>query len=192
MKRILLVSLTGVALLLAVLLVRALRFASKQLEVEPVTGIAVDAEGVAQRLAAALRIETVSHQDSAAFDAEEFRRFHAFLEQSFPTVHATLAKETVGEFSLLFRWAGTDEALKPILLMAHMDVVPVEPGTESEWTHPAFAGRIAEGYVWGRGALDDKGNLVAELEAIETLLSEGFQPRRTLYLAKWAGCAARK
>jgi carboxypeptidase PM20D1 len=183
MKRILFVSLTGVALLLAVLAVRALRFASKQMEVEPVTGIAVDAEGVAERLAAALQIETVSHQDSAAFDAEQFRRFQTYLEESFPAVHEALSRETVGEFSLLFRWAGTAQELKPILLMAHIDVVPVEPGTESEWTHPAFAGRIADGYVWGRGALDDKGSLVTELEAVETLLGDGFQPRRTVYLA---------
>ena len=69
------------------------------------------------------------------------------------------------------------------MLLAHQDVVPVEPGTEGRWTEPPFEGKIAAGYVWGRGALDDKGSLVAILEAIEHLVAGGAQPRRTVYLA---------
>ena len=63
------------------------------------------------------------------------------------------------------------------------DVVPVEPGTEDDWSYPPFAGRIAEGYIWGRGALDDKMNVTGLLAAVETLLEGGFQPRRTVHLA---------
>jgi carboxypeptidase PM20D1 len=64
-----------------------------------------------------------------------------------------------------------------------MDVVPVEPGTEDDWSFPPFEGRIANGYVWGRGTLDDKVRVLGILEAVEILLSQQFRPRRTVYLA---------
>jgi carboxypeptidase PM20D1 len=165
-----------------VLVVRTLRFHSQQIAVQPATGLRVDS-GAAERLADALEFRTISYQDSTQFDAHEFRAFQAFLEQAFPKTHATVSRETVGTFGLLYKWNGSDPTLAPIVLMAHQDVVPVEPGTESRWTYPPFEGRIADGYVWGRGAMDDKGNLMAELEAIETLLSQNAVPRRTVYLA---------
>jgi len=61
--------------------------------------------------------------------------------------------------------------------------VPVEPGTEGSWEQPPFSGALAGGFVWGRGALDDKGSLVCLLDAAESLLAEGFAPRRTVLLA---------
>jgi carboxypeptidase PM20D1 len=184
MKRILFRTALAIAVvLIAAILARALTYQSRQMEVEPAPEIAVDTMAVAERLAGALRFETISHQDSAAFPSEEFLRFHAYLEESFPALHAALEREVINGYSLLYRWDGADPNLRPVLFMAHMDVVPVEPGTESEWTYPAFAGRIADGYVWGRGALDDKGTLVTQLEAIERLSSRGFQPQRTIYLA---------
>jgi carboxypeptidase PM20D1 len=67
--------------------------------------------------------------------------------------------------------------------MAHQDVVPVSPGTESKWEVPPFAGEVKDGFVWGRGAWDDKGNLIAQMEAVEMLVASGFKPRRTVYLA---------
>ncbi len=182
-KKILLALLAVVVVLAAVVVVRTLRFHSQQVAVRPATGLNVDANAAAERLAGALRFRTISYQDSTQFDGAEFRRFQSYLEKSFPKTHATLRRETVGAFGLLYGWAGSDTTLAPIVLMAHQDVVPVEPGTESKWTYPPFDGRIADGYVWGRGAMDDKGNLIAELEAIETLLSEGAAPRRTVYLS---------
>ncbi|HUO50956.1 MAG TPA: M20/M25/M40 family metallo-hydrolase, partial [Gemmatimonadaceae bacterium] len=65
----------------------------------------------------------------------------------------------------------------------HMDVVPVDPVALAQWHHDPFSGDIAGGFVWGRGTLDDKISVLAELEAVETLLGEGFAPRRTVYLA---------
>src|SRR5262249_50686402 len=67
--------------------------------------------------------------------------------------------------------------------MAHQDVVPIAPGTEKDWLHEPFGGAIADGYVWGRGSWDDKGNLLAVLEALEQLVAAGFSPRRTVMLA---------
>jgi len=171
-----------VVVLATVVAVRTARFRSKQLDVSPAPAVAVD-PGAPERLAAALRFATVSYQDPARFDAAAFTGFQRHLAASFPLVHRTLERETVAEWSLLYRWAGRDPALPPALLLAHQDVVPVEPGTEAQWTHPPFAGVIADGFVWGRGAMDDKASVVGLLEAVETLLRAHVEPARTIYLA---------
>ncbi|MGH7568958.1 MAG: M20 family peptidase [Gemmatimonadales bacterium] len=183
MKKTLLALFAGLLILVSVLLVRTAGFHSRQLAADPAPALAFDTAAAAERLAGALRFRTISYQDSSQFDAAEFRRFHDYLRTAFPRAHARLERETVGGSALLFRWTGTDTTLRPIVLMAHQDVVPVEPGTEGNWAQPPFGGRIADGYVWGRGAMDDKGSLVAILEAVERLLDEGTTPRRTIYLA---------
>lgn len=137
----------------------------------------------AQRLGEAIRFQTISYQDRSRIDLEEFRRFHDFLRATFPRVFAQLEVETVNGYSLLLRWPGGDPALEPILFTAHMDVVPIEPGTEADWTHPPFAGVVADGRVYGRGSLDDKMGVLANLEAVESLLAEGFVPARTMVFA---------
>ena len=114
---------------------------------------------------------------------ETFNALHAYLARSFPKVHATLRREVVGRGALLYTWPGTDSALHPIVLCGHLDVVPVEPGTDTAWTHPPFGGQVADGYIWGRGALDDKLSVLGILEAIEILVAQQFQPRRTVLLA---------
>lgn len=144
---------------------------------------AVDENAAAQRLAGAVRIPTISFADRAQDDPKQLEAFAAYLQASFPRLHAQLTREVVNSHSLLYTWIGKDPKAYPILLLAHQDVVPVEPGTESRWTHPPFSGDIAEGYVWGRGALDDKGSLVALCEAAELLLAQNFQPARTIYFA---------
>jgi carboxypeptidase PM20D1 len=142
----------------------------------------VDAEAAAQRLAQAVRIPTISHAERAQIDPAPFAEFAEFLRVSFPRVHAQLQRTAIGP-SLLFHWRGSDTQAAPVLLLAHMDVVPVEPGTEALWQQPPFSGARADGFIWGRGTLDDKGSLMAQLEAIEALLSQGHQPQRSLYLA---------
>ena len=137
----------------------------------------------AERLAGAIRIATVSPEEASAFDAEAFTRLHLYLETSFPLVHSTLLRETVASHSLLYTWRGSDPSLSPVLLVGHLDVVPVEAGTEEKWQQPPFNGRVADGFIWGRGAIDNKSTVVGALEAIEMLLHEGFRPERTFYLA---------
>lgn len=139
-------------------------------------------EGDVERFAGALRFRTISHQDSA-FDVDEFAAFRDYLAQSFVRVHESLQRELVGDHALLYTWPGSDPALRPLVLLAHYDVVGVEAATESEWQHPAFAGDVVDGWVWGRGALDDKASLIGALEAVETLLVRGVTPRRTVILA---------
>ncbi len=172
----------AVAVLLVIIVIRTLLFTSKQVHVEPVTDIALDPEAV-QRLSKALQFKTISYQDSQKMDKKEFLGLHNYLEKAFPEVHKTLTKESMSEYSLLYTWKGRSETLKPILLMSHLDVVPVEPGTEKDWVYPAFSGEIKDGYIWGRGSMDIKEGVLSILEAVEHLLKEGFEPERTIYLA---------
>jgi carboxypeptidase PM20D1 len=181
-KRILAVLGLALAGLAAALLVNTARFGSRQVAAQPVS-ITVDAEGAGQRLAGALRFRTISFQDSADFEGSAFEGLHDYLARTFPRAHTAMTRETVNRYSLLYRWAGSDTSLAPVVLMAHQDVVPIEPGTEDTWTQPPWDGAIADGFVWGRGALDDKGNLIAILEAVETLAARGYSPKRTAYLA---------
>ena len=155
---------------------------SYQRPMEPVT-IALDEEASAKRLAKAITFPTLSHQDPAQFVGEPFLELHRYLEEQFPLLYEAADKQIIGEYSLLLKIPGTDATLKPALFMSHLDVVPVEPGTEGDWTHPAFSGEIADGFIWGRGALDVKNGVLTWHEAAEYLLKEGFQPQRTLYFA---------
>lgn len=158
------------------------RYESAQVFVEPVPEVAIPDEA-AERLAGAIRIRTISTEDPEDFDPESFGALHAYLQSVFPRVHAQLQRERVGTHSLLYTWPGSDSSLKPILLVGHLDVVPVESGTEGKWQHDPFAGRIADGFIWGRGAIDNKSAVLGTLEAVEMLLGQGFQPARTVYLA---------
>lgn len=134
-------------------------------------------------MAEAIRIPTVAHEDRSCDDTEALGQMHTFLAETYPLVHQYLHREVVAEHSLLYRWDGRDASASPVLLMAHIDVVPVEPGTEDDWEHPPFSGERADGFVWGRGAVDDKGALVAIFEAVESLLAQGFEPDTTLYIS---------
>jgi len=140
-------------------------------------------DGALKRLSAAIQIKTVSYGTASPPDENNFPAFHQLLQDSFPLTHAALKREIVNGSSLLYTWQGSDPSLAPILLTAHMDVVPVEPGTEANWTHPPFSGAIADGYVWGRGTLDMKHVVMATLESVERLLAEGAKPKRTVLLA---------
>jgi carboxypeptidase PM20D1 len=183
MKRILAVLGLALLILILILCARASLVKSRQVQAPMVTDLTVDANAAAGRLAGALRFPTVSHEGGAQVESQALLDLHLYLEQSFPKVHATLTREVVGGYSLLYTWPGKDSKRPPILLMSHLDVVPVEPGTEKDWTHPAFSGDIADGYVWGRGSLDDKVGVTAILEAVEILIGKGFQPQRTILLA---------
>jgi carboxypeptidase PM20D1 len=172
----------AVVLIVAVIALRTWRFVPQAISVAAAAPMPPRA-GTADRLAGAVRIATVSHEDPARFDGTAFRGLHAYLQRSFPRVHAQLRREVVGDYSLLYTWQGADTSLAPMLIAAHLDVVPVEPGTESRWSHPPFGGRVEGGFIWGRGSIDNKSAVVGVLEAAEALLSEGFHPRRTVLLA---------
>lgn len=176
-------ALIGVVLLalVAILTVNTLRARPEPLADSAPPPPGTDPAAVA-RLAASVRIPTISTSDGPAAP-EVLDAFHAFLATSFPRVHATLRREVVAGHSLLYTWPGRDPNAPALLLAAHQDVVPIDPGSERKWHYPPFAGTVADGYVWGRGTIDDKQALIAILEAVERMLARGVQPRETVYLA---------
>ena len=182
LKRILLWLAATLLLLVAVLVANTLRQGSRQVTVPPLAPLVVDKASVAEAMALAIRAKTVSGLLDPTGVAAEFEALHAHLSSRYPLVHSTLVRDVVGGHSLLYTWQGSETKTKPIALMAHQDVVPIAPGTEALWKKPPFAGVIEEGFVWGRGALDDKSNVITQLEAVEALIKSGFKPRRTVYL----------
>ena len=184
-KRILLISVLAVLAVVAILVSRTLGMESLQGTADntPAQSVEIDPEAAIERFAGAIRIPTISFENVEDTDSASFRTLHDYFEVTYPRVHQTLTREIVAGLSLLYTWEGTETALAPVVLMGHQDVVPVIPGTEEDWTHPAYAGVIDDEYIWGRGTMDDKVSVVAILEAVEALLTEGYQPRRTLYLA---------
>jgi carboxypeptidase PM20D1 len=174
----------GLGGLLAVMVLRGVCNVPEPFDPGPAPALpAVDPAAAAERLARAVRIASISPRDDAPEHAQALQELHRQLEADFPRVHQALQRETVSELSLLYRWPGTDPSAEPILLTAHLDVVPVEPGTEASWTRPPFSGAIEDGVIWGRGTLDDKTGVVGLLHAAELLLEQGFVPRRTIVLA---------
>ena len=182
-QRVLLTLAVAVVLFAGTCLVRGARLQQRSVSAVSADPDILGAAFGVERFTAALRFPTISTQDRAAFDSTPFLALHDWLRDAFPGVHSRLTREVVADYSLLYTWTGTDSTLDPILLMGHLDVVPVEQGTESRWTHAPFAGEVADGFVWGRGTLDDKSSVIAVLEAVEWLVSSGFRPRRTIYLA---------
>ncbi|CAM5797442.1 M20 family peptidase [Rhizobacter fulvus] len=161
---------------------KTLLMPSRQLAVAPATPVKVDVAAVAERLGAAVRLKTIAARDDVDAKAAEFTALHALLQASFPKAHAVLQREVVGQYGLVYTWPGTDPKAAAIGLMAHQDVVPVAPGTEGDWQQPPFSGAVKDGFVWGRGSWDDKGNLMSMMEAVELLAAAGFKPRQTVYL----------
>jgi carboxypeptidase PM20D1 len=149
----------------------------------PETGaFAIDAGAAAARLAEAIRFRTVSLVEPTD-DRAPFVQFHAWLQQRYPAFHAAAQREVIGEFSLLYTWEGSDAGQPPILLLAHQDVVPVPDDTRAAWQVDPFGGVIRDNAVWGRGSIDDKGSLVALMEAAEFLAAQGRRPARTIIFA---------
>lgn len=136
-----------------------------------------------QRLSKALQFETVSDYDSSTFDPIVYKNFIHYLQQAFPLTHQKLEFRIINEYSLLYYWKGTDTKKTPILFLGHYDVVPAEAGTLKQWTHSPFSGFIDDEWIWGRGAIDDKFQVMALLETTEKLLKENFTPALDIYFA---------
>ncbi len=176
----------AVLVLVAVVVVRTLGVKAPA----PVAGLTfapaptVDVNRAAMRLGEAIRFNTVSHQNPAEDDVNAWVAQRDWLATTYPAFHAAARREVVGPApgALLWTWDGSDPTLPPIVLMAHQDVVPVEAGTQAAWSHAPFAGQVDQGAVWGRGAIDDKGSLIAIMEAMDALAASGFKPRRTVMI----------
>lgn len=127
------------------------------------------------RLQELIRIPTVSSRDTT--DAAPFDRLLAALQALYPRLHA-LEITYVGGHGLLIHWPGA-AAARPVVLMAHLDVVPAV----GAWTHDPFGADVDDGTIWGRGTLDDKGCVAAICEAVEGLLADGVTPAQDVWLS---------
>ncbi len=131
---------------------------------------------LAKKLSMAIQIETTAEK---GFSEKKFLQFRNYLKRGFPLVHKYLTYTVISEASLVFHWKGKKNDA-PLVLLAHMDVVPAEE--PQLWTHPPFEGFIDDKYIWGRGAIDDKHQIMFQLEAVERLLKTGFCPQQDIYL----------
>ena len=168
-------------IIILILLFNTIRF-TKELpthEAKPITGIS---DSAAIHLSEAIQIKTVSYGQSLPIDTAAFHAFRTFIETTYPLVHQQMERTIFSEFSYVYKWQGKNNSLKPYVIMAHMDVVPVEEAAEKNWSVPSFSGTIKDNYIWGRGAVDDKAAVIAILEAAEQLLGQKYQPERTIYL----------
>ncbi|MDF2672950.1 MAG: hypothetical protein K0R09_1215 [Clostridiales bacterium] len=172
-----------IAFLIAVIIFRTLSFRPKKITLTSIEEGKLDINRAAEHLSGAVKIKTISCSDYSKVDWKEFKRLIEYIRMTYPMVHEKLQTEIINEYSILYRWKGKNERALPVLLTAHLDVVPVENGTEGDWSFPPFSGEIADEYVWGRGTLDIKIQAISILEAVEKLVNENFTPERDIYIA---------
>lgn len=166
-------------ILIAVILIRTLRFVPEKQSASVPEAIQVDGDKATRDLAEMIKCKTISHRNSDEDDESEFLKFEKLLPELFPKVFATCSFEKVGNRGLLIRWQGKSPDA-PSVFMSHYDVVSVEA---ADWQKPAFDGILEDGFLWGRGTLDTKGTLNGILQAAELLISEGFVPNNDVYFA---------
>lgn len=174
---------SGVVLLLACVIgFKAFRFSSKQRNIlaKPLPNFS---DTTLRHLQQALRYRTISYANKEQIDSTQFLGFRKFLETTYPLFHKNLKREIFEGYTLLYKWEGKNSNLKPAILMAHQDVVPIEEATKTMWTADPFAGIIKDNFIWGRGTTDDKLNLISVMEACEKLLLQNFQPERTIFFS---------
>ncbi|MDB4194324.1 M20 family peptidase [Gammaproteobacteria bacterium] len=181
-KKLLLSFVLIVGVLVSIALIRTLMHSAPEPTVNVGLTADIDGEAATNNLAASIRFKTISHQDKEKFSPQEFEGFIKWAADTYPEFHSAMQLEML-EYTLLFKWEGSDNSLAPILLTAHYDVVPVIPGTESIWEEEPFAGVISNNRIWGRGALDDKSGVVGMMEAATYLIQNNFQPTRTVYFS---------
>jgi carboxypeptidase PM20D1 len=170
----------AIVVVLAVLLVNTFR--AKPWPLHKASALEPLPDSAIAHMSNAIRIATVSPEDTTTIDSLHFNQFRLFLEQSYPLIHQQLTRTIIKNYSYVFEWMGSDSSLKPIILMGHYDVVPVEPSAIKLWTVQPFSGEIKDSIIWGRGSVDDKAAVISILEATENLLKKGFKPARTVLL----------
>ncbi len=179
LKRLALIVVSLLVAIVAVLAFNTVRYTPEVIDNVELANFEFDVETAAKHLSAAVRFET----DSTKPDHPDFVRFREFIEQTYPAVHATMERRLLDAGTPFYEWTGTDPSKRSVMLAAHYDVVPVSPGGLDAWRHPPYGGVIEDGFVWGRGTLDNKGAIISILTAAEAAISEGFRPSRTIYLS---------
>lgn len=168
-----------VILLIAILIGNTFFHESKQLESKQFSAIEIS-DSVISHLSRAIQLSTVSSEDDSTYKTK-LAIFQHFLAITYPNVFKSLICIEATKPSLLYRWKGEDSSKSPIVFCAHQDVVPA--GDTLLWSHPPFAGIVDDIHIWGRGTLDDKGSLIAMLEALEILMADNKIPLQDIYIA---------
>lgn len=169
----------AVLVLIAVFAFKTLSFKSKQLaSIEPIEKFPLD-QASTDRFISSIQIPTLSYADRV--DTLAFEQLDSLFRENYPMLYVRMYMRPINEFSHIYRWKGRDPSLLPILLIGHTDVVPIE--NKEAWEEAPFSGVQKDGYIWGRGTLDDKINVVGLLEAATILMQDEFAPRRDVYFA---------
>nr|WP_297788523.1 M20 family peptidase [uncultured Allomuricauda sp.] len=182
MKKVLFAVLGLIIILAAVLIFKTLSLSSKQVEPESLEALNFP-DNAFENLSKAVQFKTISFSEDAIPDSTAFNGFHMFLAETYPLLHQSLKLEKINDYSLLYTWEGSDPSKKPIILLSHQDVVPVDQPTLNDWEAGPFEGAITDSHIIGRGTMDDKSSLMALMESVEVLLQESFTPKQTIYLA---------
>lgn len=182
MKKIFSILLIGIVLLLGVLFYNYSQTKPEKSTSSNITTDISTIQGQNERISKSITFQTISYDDTSLIDYSQFLAFHEFLKTSYPLVFEKLSVEVINNYSLLLKWEGKESNLLPGIIMAHQDVVPVSDDTKDLWTYPPFEGLIKDGILYGRGAIDDKINLMSQLESVDFLIKNGFQPKRDIYL----------
>ncbi|KFX91838.1 hypothetical protein V490_05702 [Pseudogymnoascus sp. VKM F-3557] len=114
-----------------------------------------------------------------------FYQIEDYIKVTYPALLKSAKLDHANTHGLILTWEGSVPAskAKPILMLAHQDVVPVLADTVQDWTHPPYSGHYDGEIIWGRGATDDKGYMISILESLNLLIEGGFKPKRTVILA---------
>tara|TARA_R100001143_G_C3360829_1_gene135445 strand:- start:5921 stop:7384 length:1464 start_codon:yes stop_codon:yes gene_type:complete len=182
-KKILFVLLGVVLTLLTIILINTFRLGNTQIEPETIEQVNWDRNAMVDRFSRAIQYRTISGDENDMRDTTEFNAFLDFIESEYPLVHERLDRVYFNDYTPLYYWEGSDTSLNPILLMGHYDVVPIDSTDIDGWEYGPFSGQIADGYIWGRGTLDNKNNVMSLLETMEYLLSVDYQPSRSFYVS---------
>ncbi|MFM2136646.1 MAG: hypothetical protein RL021_2046 [Bacteroidota bacterium] len=173
----------AVLALLAVITVNTVRSVSHRIPDLRSRSLPERDSAAVSHLQEAVHIASVTYEDSAQAGLPLMDTLIGFLERTYPEVFSTLEHERINSHSLLFRWKGSDRSLKPVLFYAHMDVVPVESGTDHGWSFDPFHAAFDADTVRGRGCIDDKAGVIGLMEAVARLVRKSFHPKRDVYIA---------
>ena len=168
-------------ILIGIIVFNYVNFNSRQIEgVQAVDEIFVD-DLVIDRFSDAIQMNTSSLPER--IDTNQFVLLDSLMKTNYPNVYHELQVTTINKFSKVFKWRGRDNQLAPVLLLAHLDVVPVDTLALQHWNQDPFSGAVVKDTIWGRGTLDDKISAFGILEAAELLIKENYFPERDIYFA---------
>lgn len=182
MKKLVIAIAAIIVVLGGILVFNTLSLKSKQVDPEPLAPMKFP-EMAFQNMSKAVQFKTISFSEDAIPDSTAFNGFHQFLKDTYPLIHEKLTLKKINDYSLLYKWEGSDSSQKPIILLSHQDVVPVDQPTLDAWEAGPFEGAITDTHIIGRGTMDDKSSLMALMESVEVLLQESFTPKQTIYMA---------